>query len=219
MTLCKRLTQLMALMLLTFQAQGGIIYESLPAPAVEPNHGALAIDNEFWVYQNFEITEEVNVGTVGGYFENYDASINVFAALIALDSLFDRPDSFDLSTPDVIATTVFNVGVGYGDYSGALSTTLGAGYYALAFGTGAFGADVATDTTSLSLPSLLADVSGVSILPYTGIQDGNAFGTPQQFVLQASAPRVFLTSATAVPAPATLFLILIGCVRFIRRRN
>jgi hypothetical protein len=189
-----------------------LIFESQSFPNSTPNNGALGVTDTFWVIQNFEITTDTNVSSVGGYFDNFGDNQTLFAAIIALDSLFDRPNSFDLTTSDVVETTTFEVETTSGaDFTAQLNVFLSAGFYAVAFGQGAFGADDSVGFGDVSLPDILDDFSTTAVLPLTAVPFGN-FGLPPRFVLQGATPRVFVNGSVAVSAPSTSFLCLLGFI-------
>lgn len=96
----------------------------------------------------FEVTEPIAVNQVGGNFQFFTGS-GPFAAVVSLESATDYPDSFDLSTPDVIASTVVPLAFQQdGDVRTDLNVDLQPGWYALMFGTGKFGS---TGITNLLL--------------------------------------------------------------------
>ena len=90
----------------------------------------------------FEIIERAVTTQVGGHFvgpPNSDTTL--FAAIIALDNANDFPNSIDLSTPDVLGTTLLTVPDISDDIAGNLALELSPGWYALVFGSGLFGAE------------------------------------------------------------------------------
>ena len=73
---------------------------------------------------------------------NLGGTGQVFAAIVALSGPDDFPDSSDLSTPDVVGHALLNLpGPATTVVRGTLTTELSAGWYALIFGSGRFGAE------------------------------------------------------------------------------
>lgn len=97
-----------------------------------------AVYNEQFLGVRFEITQTVTTETVGGHFRGLDGSF--FAAIVALDQETDFPDSVNLSTPDVLGTTLLAAPFLSDEVTSRLSLTLRPGWYALMFGSGLFGA-------------------------------------------------------------------------------
>ncbi len=187
----------------TSSVQATFLFETA---AGNPLASGLVVDDFFWPAHRFQIGTYTRLGSVGGFFENFAANDQtIFAAVVALTGPLDFPDSLDLSTPDVLGTTLVNIGgqtILGSDRSGSLNLALVPGWYALVFGAGKFGAD--TGVSFVILPSLTIDLAP-SQLPFTSILPGNSFGTPPQFLYQAATPRFFAT-----PEPATLALLGIG---------
>jgi hypothetical protein len=91
----------------------------------------------------FELTEPVVISEIGGHFlRKHDAPENdmLFAALIAIDGSHDYPDSPDLSTPDVLGVTLFELPTASADVFGPLPIRIGPGWYAVVYGAELFGA-------------------------------------------------------------------------------
>jgi hypothetical protein len=150
----------------------------------------------------------VQLVSVGGFFENVTgANRKIFGAVVGLSGPNDVPDSLDLTTSDLIGTTLIDVLLGSGDFAGGLSLNLTPGWYALGFGTGKFGADSMTGigVPDIDMPSFSIDLSPQ--LPFTAIQAGCPYCAPPQFFNQLQTPRFF---AFAVPEPATLMLLAMG---------
>ena len=166
------------------------------------------MNNFLFPFHRFEVTSSVQLVSVGGFFENLTgADRKIFGAVVGLSGPNDVPDSLDLTTSDLIGTTLINVLLGSGDFSGSLSLGLTPGWYALGFGTGKFGADSMTGigAPDIEMPSLSVDLSPQ--LPFTAVQAGCPYCAPPQFINQLQTPRFF---AFAVPEPATLTLLAMG---------
>jgi hypothetical protein len=168
-----------------------------------PLSSGLSLSDFFWPMHRFQITSRTRLHSVGGFFRNNTlGSKSIFGALVGLSGPADLPDSPDLSTADVLGTVLVDVGPDPADYSGRFNIVLGPGWYALAFGTGEFGADQVS-VGALVMPSLINDLSPQ--LPFTAVQAGNPFGSPPRFVAQTASPRFF-----AAPEPGMLAIMAIG---------
>jgi hypothetical protein len=116
----------------------------------------------------------------------------MFAAIIQLSSSTDYPDTSNLTSSDVLGSSVFTVYQGTGDRSVGLAVPIVSGqWYGLAFGTGLLGAD----------PGTIA---------------GTAFGTANAsstFFGPSSDSTQFIRmrlTAEAIPEPGTALLIGLG---------
>jgi hypothetical protein len=157
----------------------------------------ISLGSENWLFHNFQVTETIEDPEVGMYFETYTWT-QVFAAIVALDGEFDVPDSINLSTPDLVDTAIFDVpatGSAGGDRSGVMPVTLQPGWYALGFGTGAFGVP-----DGPFVGTLMLDTDTVpNAHPYGQFQD-NHFAHPNtRHVYQGFAARFFV--AISPPSP------------------
>ncbi|MCA9198488.1 MAG: tandem-95 repeat protein, partial [Planctomycetales bacterium] len=145
---------------------------------------ATSINDTNYYGVRFEVTETIQVDRVGGNFQ-FISGTGPFAAIVQLDGPTDFPDSENLSTPDVLATTV--VPVAYqqdGDVRGDIDVTLQPGWYAVMFGTGAFGS------------------TGITNLLLNNVPNGN-----QTFIhSQPTVPR-FLTPTAFSGVPNARFVI------------
>ncbi len=130
----------------------------------------------------------------------------IFAALVRLDSFWDLPDTLDLSSADVVSTSLFFLQAGYGisDFTTRFEDPISAGIYALVIGTGRFGADSVSDPFSLWMPEFSHDAAPWDT-PFS-TRDG-------EWISQEASLRFF-----AVPTPATALLLLIA-LPFLRRRT
>jgi hypothetical protein len=113
----------------------------------------------------FELTQPVRTTEVGGHFvAPPDTDTTFFAAIIALDSEFDFPDSEDLSTPDVLGATVLSILDTSAELSNNLDLVLNPGWYALVFGSGLFGANgnggALLNNFDIGSPSYIGFLSG-----------------------------------------------------------
>jgi hypothetical protein len=203
-----------------------IIFESAenPTPEPTPNLGALGIDNNYFAFHRFFLNDTYHIDSVGGYFWG-DTNRTIFGALIGLESEYDLPDSYDFTTPDILATTLITIGTNDGDYNGQVNTTLDTGWYAVAFGAGKFGADsIDSYSSSPGMPNLAVDLVPGDF-PITAISEGSPWAQPQ-FVFQDSSARFFVTGskASSVPEPSSLVLFFGGILmllssRILQRQN
>ncbi len=101
----------------------------------------IAADSQFFTGWRFEVSGgPVITSRIGGHF--FPGSGFIFGAIVRLTGPNDDPDTFDLTTPDVIGTTLIETpfaGCSCDD-SGPLSVTLTDGWYLVIFGSGRFGA-------------------------------------------------------------------------------
>jgi len=131
---------------------------------------------------------------VGGHFQQ--GSGTVFAALVRLTGPSDNPDSFDLTSSDVIATTLITLppfGGGSQEVRGSMTVPLENGWYALLFGGGRFGATSTSgglkgQDSSSAIPGVQNNIS------YRQAEHPSGPGGP---FLQATVARVFVTADPA----------------------
>ena len=134
-------------------AKAQVVFESASG---SPTTFGISMGSENWLFHNFELTQTLKRPDVGIYFETYQWT-QAFAAIVALDGETDVPDSIDLSTPDLLGPAILDLvptGPGGADRSAILPMVLEPGWYALGFGSGAFGAE---DYRSLSVLDLTTD--------------------------------------------------------------
>jgi hypothetical protein len=148
----------------------------------------------------FELTQPVITSRVGGHFvgpaNTYDT---FFAAIVLLDNENDFPDSSDLSTQDVLGSTVIEFPEPSAEVFGNLSLSLDPGWYALVFGGGLFGANgnggVLSNSNDIGNPDYIGFLSGFDW--------GNRLPS-KRFVVEGSIVPEPTSAATA------LFLSLIS---------
>lgn len=136
---------------------GSVIYESayLGATAIAAPSVLLGDERGYSIAPNmflgvrFDLPAPVRLARVGGHLLGFGLGGvaegergTIFGAIVALTGSDDLPDSFDLSTPDVIASTLIDLPELSAEVFGDLRLTLDPGWYALVFGGGAFGADL-----------------------------------------------------------------------------
>ncbi len=122
--------------------------------------GGIAIMDEQFVMMRFSFATSGPMRTyeMGGQFGGFRGNGYIFGAIVALSGANDVPDSVDLSTPDVLGTTlipVFNEADPDRSFitSGKLSVELAPGYYAAVFGSGKFGATSDGFSPFVSMPN------------------------------------------------------------------
>ena len=107
----------------------------------------------------FYVDKRVTTGSIGGYFSEFQPGLDsdIVGAIVRLHGAYDFPNSFDLTTRDVLGTTVIHVSDQSGDFAGNLELTLRRGWYALVFAPGgagqAFEAQMPTVNTDIGDPS------------------------------------------------------------------
>lgn len=135
-----------------FVGSGPFSFESADGTFNPSLFQSTVVDDDFWQSHRFEVVgTSTTIADVGGFFRNTDpAPVTLFAAITALTSETDYPDSNDLSATDVVASTTFSVpgNLSGGDVMTPFSATLDPGWYSLSFGTGAFGAPSVGPETS-----------------------------------------------------------------------
>src|SRR5512139_2861543 len=112
------------------------IYESVAlgplAPSGDPPPVVVA---DQFLGVKFHVSKPVTTGSIGGYFAPYSPGVeaDIIGAIVRLDGPHDFPNSFDLSTSDVLGKTLIHVTEPAGDAAGDLTLTLTEGWYALIF--------------------------------------------------------------------------------------
>lgn len=195
-----RASQIFAALLGLFAASSAhdvaaqVVFESASGNKISMG---ISMGSENWLFHNFEVTETLKNPRVGMFLETY-AFTQVFAAIVALDNEQDVPNSINLSTPDLLGTAIFDVlptGSAGADRSGIMPLTLQPGWYALGFGTDAFGIPDGPYVGTLLFNTDLAPNSD----PYGQFQ-ANHFAHPNtRHFYQGAAARFFV--AATPPSP------------------
>lgn len=179
----------------------------------QPSRISLAVRDGIWPMHRFEVTTPgFDVTSVGGFFEefNENSDVTVFAAIVSLTGPTDIPDSFDLTTGDLVATTTFVVPEdALQPVSTSFPLSLTTGWYALVFGTGAFGADTvgsdAFDGVLLTgLPTDL-DLSQQPVSLFNSANNG-----PQNTFLDQDVNADFVVEGNFVGVPEPGSMLLLG---------
>jgi hypothetical protein len=126
-------------------ASGQLFYERATLGATgQTSGGGLSVGNQFYSGWRFEVTSgPVQVQRIGGHF--YAGGTTGFGAIVQLTGPNDDPDAFDLTSSDVLGTTLITLPTGSSaEVSAPFSATLQNGWYLVIFGAGAFGAGTFT---------------------------------------------------------------------------
>jgi len=114
----------------------------------------------------FEITQSVVTSRIGGHFVlDSSTADSFFGAIVQLDDATDFPDSGDLSTPDILGSAILTFPNPSAEVFSDLILQLDAGWYALVFGSGLFGATgeggALLNNPDIGAPSYIAHQTGV----------------------------------------------------------
>jgi len=150
----------------------------------------------------FRLDLPVVTTRIGGHFLS-PSSGTFFGAIVALDDENDFPNSGDLSTMDVLGTTMLTFPEPSNEVLGDLNISLFPGWYALVFGSGLFGSTgngVATrNNTDIGLQTYIGYQPGAD---WFSLTDLSTFFVDHRFVVQgrivpepSSVVLLFLTSA------------------------
>lgn len=175
-------------------AMAQVVFESASG---SPTGMGISMGSENWLFHNFEVTETLKHPEVGMFFETYGWT-PTFAAIVALDGETDVPDSIDLSTPDLLGTALLNLtstGSAGGDQSGIVPIVLEPGWYALGFGSGAFGAE---DYGSLNTLEVATDLVPNAV-PYGQFQGNHSFHPNTRHFYHGFAIRFFVNETDPSP--------------------
>jgi hypothetical protein len=99
------------------------------------------VSNEVFVAARFTLLRPALTTRVGGHFVGGFSTNSLFGAIVHLEDESDVPDSDDLSSSDVIGTTVLTFPDPSDEIFGDLSVRLEPGLYAVIFGSDLFGTD------------------------------------------------------------------------------
>jgi hypothetical protein len=195
-----------------------IIFQS--AQFGEPRPG-YALEPSQFIGVRFEISAPVVSSTIGGAFLSQTSSTGstsdseLFGAIVRLSGPTDFPDTFALSSPDVLGTTriIVPVDTPVQDRSAPLTLALVPGWYALMFGSDQIGP---------------RGVGGISVGHIPLNSPSFFFITPPERTMsnmQDQDMRVFVTGSDTVqpvPEPASVLLVgggVLGLILTCRRRR
>jgi hypothetical protein len=108
-----------------------------------PGQIGLGVGDGQMVGMRFRVSSPAIINGIGGNLQVIPRIGNgqLFGALVALTDMSDFPDSVDLSTPDVLATTLFTASSAFTNLVAPIGPlTLAPGIYALVLGSDLFGA-------------------------------------------------------------------------------
>jgi hypothetical protein len=199
------------------------IYQSAtPDPTGQVVGNPFAIDVDQSLGVKFYVSKRVTIGSIGGYFSETQPGFesDIVGAIVRLHGSQDFPNSFDLTTRDVLGKTSIHISDTSGDFAGNLDLTLRRGWYALVFAPGGLGQTSARE----------------ALMPSTNTEIGNPlyfFGTLTSSKRKGfeyidggglDGLRMFVSTdpVSPVPEPATLLLLgsgLIGLGGVAWRRN
>jgi hypothetical protein len=208
----------LAALLISANVSASLILHTASGEIDPSGYGGVVVSNDAFVMHRFELTETTNIGSVGGFFNVRGSEVNLFSAFVSLTGQYDLPDSIDLSTSDVVATTTFNVAEGLQYTMTDFSLSLDAGWYALAFGAGKFGAGDVIDfqepyVSMTELPDDHSSDNPISALQPTFWGTKNAFifqGISASFVISSDTSAASLDLLTnQVPEPSVISLFAV----------
>ena len=102
----------------------------------------------------FHVSKPVTTGSIGGYFGPYGSvESDIIGAIVRLHGPYDFPNSFDLTTKDVLGKTNIHISTTAGNYAGDLSLNLTGGWYALVFAATGSG-----DANNALMPRMTSDI-------------------------------------------------------------
>jgi hypothetical protein len=187
---------IIAVVLLALSSATGVqadtLYESATLGPTGTAPGGLEVSSPQFVGSRFFVSGTPTTTRVGGHL--YETQFQplgnhqIFGALVALAGPTDVPDSFDLSTPDVLGSTLLTLQPLSNDVSAPLQVSLTPGWYAVIFGSGQFGA------------------TGHGAFTYNNTPVGNPDNFSRlgdQYLSEADAMRMFVE---AVPEPTGAML-------------
>jgi hypothetical protein len=122
-------------------AQPVVFQRAILGTTGQTSGGGISVSENFYTGWRFEVTGgPVATTRLGGHF--LPGAGTAFGAIVALSGPDDSPDSFDLTSPDVLGTTLVDMSIAgcSCDLSAPISLTLPDGWYLVIFGTARFGA-------------------------------------------------------------------------------
>lgn len=122
------------------------------------------VNNNAFVGVRLQLTQPVRTTEIGGHFVGLPDNTTFFGAVVALDGPTDFPDSNDLSTPDVLGSTLLGFPEPSAEVFGSLDLQLDPGWYALIFGSGVLSANgdgaALLNNTDIGSPDYIGFLSG-----------------------------------------------------------
>lgn len=195
---------LLLTVVLPFPAMAIPIYQSATLGSTEPGY-PYVISYEQVLGVRFYVDKRVTTGSIGGYFSEYQPGLesDIVGAIVRLHGAHDVPNSFDLTTRDVLGKTLIHVSDTAGDFAGNLELTLRRGWYALVFVPGgpgqAFEAQMPTVSTDIGDPSY-----------FFGRTDSSTRKGFEYLDADLSGIRMFVDTNPVAPVPEPATLLLLG---------
>jgi hypothetical protein len=189
-------------------AGSSLLYETTQMGPPDAGAGFAISQNQF-LGARFQLTQPSIVDGVGGHIGGLSSTGNgkMFAALVVLDSLTDIPNSNNLSSPDVLTATTFSAATASADIIVPVQPTLvPAGYYAVVFGSGLFGATGGGFAPDNNVPN---DLTAPYNLAYHAGSGWDVIGN--------RGVRFAAYGAVPEPATATVTLLFAGTTMLRRR--
>jgi len=190
----------------------GVTWDDLLAETV----GGTNVRSVVFTGVRFELQQPVLTTQIGGHFlqrpgsdPNGDGSF--FGTIVALENENDFPDSGDLSTTDVLGSTLLRFPNPSDEVFGDLSLRLDPGWYALVFGSGLFGATAGG--------AALGNNPDIGTPSYISFQPGS--GVTWIEISPLFKDHRFVLSGRVVPEPSALALMIAAFFSsfFARRRG
>ena len=178
-------------------ATAGLVGQPLGLPSVIVQDQSLGV--------RFHVSTPVSTGSIGGYFAQYtpDVESDIIGAIVRIHGPHDFPNSFDLTTSDVLGTTLIHISELAGDFAGDLSLRLTGGWYALVFA-----ATGSRDQNNALMPRVRTDIGHP--LYFFGRTTSDASGAFEYLDGgDLNGTRMFVETepASLVPEPSTLLLL------------
>lgn len=127
---------------------GGTAIAFVCAEPVLPNESssAMGLSSGFWPGFRFEVSAGADVAATSIGLTVSSSGGTLFGAIVRLSGPTDAPDAADLSGSDVVVTTPITLPSGSATVAAPIDAVLTPGWYAAVYGTGAFGATIASAT-------------------------------------------------------------------------
>jgi hypothetical protein len=178
----------------------GVTIDELYAGVV-PGGG---VHRNLYIGDRFELTSRSLITAVGGHFVGEGATPStIFGAIVRLGGPLDLPDDTDLMPPHLLGTTNLVLPEKSEEVIGSMMVTADPGWYAVIFGSGAFGADGAG-----ALIGNNTDLGTPSRLERQPIIEGTGWGNLSPLFKNY---RV-IVRGEVVPEPSALSLVAVACI-------
>ncbi len=125
-----------------------VLFQCVPPMVGNETSAGLVLSADVWPGFRFQVTGSAVTTTSMGLNVESPSAGTVFGAIVSLSGMTDGPDAPDLTSGDVLATTSIALpgSAMSTTASGSVSVALAPGWYMAVFGTGAFGATLASAT-------------------------------------------------------------------------